>query len=57
MKDNEHLCGDEDCIFGGYGEAITGCKEINGELFVGNGEYVSAVKYCPFCGISLEKKL
>jgi len=34
-----------------YGEAIAICKEDEqGRFFVGNGEYLTQVNYCPWCG-------
>jgi hypothetical protein len=35
----------------GYGEAIDSCYgNVKGEYWVGNSEYGSQVKYCPYCG-------
>jgi hypothetical protein len=35
----------------GYGEAVDGCyEEDNGTLWVENGEYMSQVNFCPYCG-------
>ena len=37
--------------YSGHGEAIDFCMEAkNGSLWVGNGEYMSQVNYCPYCG-------
>ena len=33
-----------------YGEAVAAVIEIDGKLFVTNGEYASQVNFCPWCG-------
>jgi len=53
-KENEHYCViSSNAYKGEFGHAIEGCWEIDGKLYVGNGEYTSEVTYCPFCGIKL----
>ena len=52
MTDSIHDCS---CRLpdGSYGAAIDSCYELPmkpGKLFVTNGEYVSQVFFCPFCG-------
>lgn len=40
----------------GYGEAIEAplfFDPVEGEWVVGNGEYGSAIRYCPWCGLDL----
>lgn len=39
---------DTDCDH--YGPAITTSFEVNGVIYVTNGEYISQVNYCPFTG-------
>jgi hypothetical protein len=37
--------------YDGYGPAVEDCTEdAAGRLWVGNGEYSSWVRFCPFCG-------
>jgi hypothetical protein len=34
-----------------YGNAISYCfEDVDGKLFVENGEYENQVNFCPFCG-------
>jgi hypothetical protein len=50
IENNLHFCSIK-TKHDGYGEAISDCYEqINGELWVSNGEYSSQVNYCPYCG-------
>lgn len=40
------------------GSAIDDCVEdLDGCLFVGNGEYGSQVNYCPMCGYEAKNKI
>ena len=35
-----------------YGSAVTACTEDDmGQFWASNGEYVSKVNYCPYCGV------
>jgi len=41
-----------------YGAAIIECAEdLEGRLFVENGEYGSQVNYCPMCGYEAKVKI
>lgn len=41
-----------------YGCAIDECYEdLDGYLFVSNGEYGSQVNYCPACGYEAKRKI
>lgn len=41
----------DDCMDSMYGAAIYDCKEQpDGSLWIDNGEYASAVRFCPYCG-------
>lgn len=41
-----------------YGRAIDECTEdLDGYLFVYNGEYGSQVNYCPMCGYKAKKSV
>lgn len=52
-----HECKSPDDTKGGmWGHAITDCWEKDGLLWVGNDEYENTVKFCPFCGFTLEGK-
>lgn len=53
----EHGHGDDYAVFGNYGEAITGLREIDGELWIGNGEYCTQVNFCPYCGKKADKQI
>lgn len=45
-----HEC-NYDYPFSVYGPAITNCwEDDDGRLCVSNGEYMSQVNFCPFCG-------
>lgn len=49
-KKERHLC--EGCLpSDSYGGALNECREDDqGRLWVSNGEYASAVNFCPYCG-------
>lgn len=41
-----------------FGNAINTCiEDLDGYLFVGNGEYGSQVNYCPMCGYKAKKSI
>lgn len=47
--DGRHRC-TEDLPQDGAGPAITECEEdVNGVYWVGNDEYGTAVRFCPYC--------
>ena len=50
MSEAPHHCA-EQLPEDGPGPAIDSCDEIDGVFWVGNGEYGSAVRFCPFCGV------
>jgi len=53
----KHLCEGE-LPYDGYGEAIDHCMEYDDNSFwAGNGEYGSAVNYCPFCGAKAPRQV
>ena len=49
-KKKRHMC-EGDLPAESYGAAIDACYEDDqGRLWVSNGEYSSAVNFCPYCG-------
>lgn len=38
-----------------FGSAIGGIIKVQGHWLADNGEYATAINYCPFCGIKLEE--
>ena len=36
-----------------YGPAITSIMFWDGQWWAGNGEYATAISFCPFCGVKL----
>lgn len=53
---NRHQCDNDLKYYDGYGQAVDHCgADDYGRLWVGNGEYGSMVRYCPFCGFKGEE--
>lgn len=52
-----HYC-EVPCKSHGYGAAIDECiEDLDGRLFVSNGEYGSQVNFCPVCGYKAKKTI
>lgn len=55
-NENRHSCDNDLEYYSAYGTAVESCNADDyGRLWVGNGEYSSMVKYCPFCGFKGEE--
>lgn len=56
-KEDRHFC-EGDLPEGGWGVAMYECKEDDqGRLWISNGEYASAVNFCPYCGYKAEAQV
>jgi hypothetical protein len=60
MRDNvtTHTCGPDGAspLQDIYGPAVTGIDFWNGQWWATNGEYATAISYCPFCGQKLHRE-
>jgi hypothetical protein len=54
---NLHYC-EIDSPYHCYGPALADCHEdLDGCLYIGNGEYGSQVNFCPKCGFKANKPI